>query len=325
MTLFDVVGHIILVNKNPRSWPHAIIRADKTMIKDDPVVVIAGPTAVGKTDYAIDLALKISGEIISADSMQIYQEMDLGTAKPSAEQRRLVPHHLIDIIRPDEDFSAADFVRLARAKIEEIRERGQKPLIGGGTGLYLRSLIRGFSYSPPPKDEAIRRQIEIMAQEKGGGSVLAELNKVDPETARRLHANDLKRIIRALEVYKISGIPLAQYKADKIGADRQSKDTFNITILDRPKEILRQRIDDRVKTMFDSGLVEEVKTLLKKYPPDLNAFQAIGYKETIDYLLSRGEKDLPALIALVQKHSRQFAKRQLTWFRSFQQAKWLEL
>lgn len=291
------------------------------------VLVIAGPTAVGKTDHALELALKTSGEIISADSMQIYREMDLGTAKPSAEQRKLVPHHLIDIVRPDEEFSAADFVRLARAKIKEIRSRGHQALVVGGTGLYLRSLLQGFSYSPPPKDPEIRRRLEELAREKGGDFLYQELIKVDPAAAARLHPNDVRRVSRALEVFRIGGQPISEISQKQNPKQDQTKNEFDfsLTILDRPKEELHRRIDERVQKMFDNGLIGEVSNLLKKYPPDLNAFQAIGYKETIDHLLGRGAKDLPELIALVQKNTRQFAKRQLTWFRSFKQAGWVKL
>lgn len=284
------------------------------------VVVILGPTASGKSELAVHLAEECGGEIINADSMQIYNGLDIGTAKPSAELRQRVPHHLLDLIAPDQSFTAADFRREATAIIADIQRRGRRAFVVGGTGLYLRTLLHGLVDSPG-SDEAVRAELTALAERKGNAELLRRLAAVDPETAGRLHANDRFRIIRALEVYQQSGQPISLLR-QRHGFAELGFSPLKIGIR-LPREELYRRINVRVEKMFAAGLVDEVRGLLDfGYAPTCKALRAIGYKESCAFLA--GTYPLEEAIRLVQRNTRHYAKRQLTWFNRETDIIWLE-
>ncbi len=284
------------------------------------LVVIVGPTASGKTDLAVRLAERFHGEIVNADSMQVYRGMDIGTAKPSPELRRRIPHHLIDIIDPDTNFSAADFRNKATGVIADIIDRGKTVFIVGGTGLYIRALLQGLVDSPSGAGP-VRRELEEMARNKGNASLLKELALIDPLTAARLHQNDLVRIVRALEVYRLTGRPISQERSGHGFAGDYYR-TLKIGLsVERPE--LYDRIDRRVEQMIATGLADEVKALLEKgYSPGLKALRAIGYRQICACLA--GEYCLDEAIRLIKRDTRHYAKRQLTWFKTDNEIYWVE-
>lgn len=288
-----------------------------------PLAVVIGPTASGKTRLAVELALRFGGEVVSADSMQIYRGMDIGTAKPGPEERRGVPHHMIDIADPAQPFSVADYVRMAAAVIRQIDARGRLPILAGGTGLYVDSLLQNLQYDrSAPHDEALRQALRARAAREGGEALLRELAVFDPETAAVLPPADLGRIIRAIEVYRLSGVPMSEmkrrarqtpspYRAVKIGlgfADRAA---------------LYARIDRRVDEMMAAGLLGEVENLLARPGVEgATAMQAIGYKELARHLA--GEISLPEAVEQIKRGTRRYAKRQMTWFRREESVHWLD-
>jgi tRNA dimethylallyltransferase len=277
------------------------------------IVCIVGPTAVGKTALAIDLARELDGEIISCDSMQIYRGMDIGTAKPTKGELDLVKHHLIDIKNPDEDFSCADYATLAKEAINDIVSRGKTPIFCGGTGLYLDSVIEIESFSSGVKDEEYRKELEIYAREHGAEALHNMLREIDPESAEATHMNNIKRVIRALEIYKCTGIKKSQWdKESKTGKAPYDATVIFLTCKDR--EILYSRIEKRVDIMLSEGLLEEARRLFEGgyLREGLTASSAIGYKELIPYF--KGEATLDACIERLKISTRQYAKRQLTWF-----------
>jgi tRNA dimethylallyltransferase len=282
------------------------------------LVVILGPTAVGKTAVGLRVAEQIGGEIISADSAAVYRGMDIGTAKPTAEERARVRFHLIDVAEPDEPFTAAKFRELALEAMREIQARSKRVLIVGGTGLYLRVLLHGFSLAPPPRDPTIRKRLQQEAREQGLPALYARLQQVDPQAAARIHPNDAVRIIRALEVYEMTGKPVSewQHRADselpalKLG-------------LTMPRPLLYRRINERVDQMMAQGFLQEVQNLLSKgYNRDLPALKGLGYRHLIAYLM--GEMGLEEAVALWKRDTRRFAKRQMTWFRREPGVLWLD-
>lgn len=283
------------------------------------ILVIAGPTASGKSDLAIELAEELDGEIVCADSLTIYRGLDIGSAKPAPEQRRRVPHHLLDIREPTQPFTAADFRCEAGQVIDDILQRGKHPLVVGGTGLYLRVLLHGLT-DAPGEDPALRQQLTHRASQHGAEALLEELRKVDPETAARCHPNNLVRILRALEVWHTTGSPLSSFH-ERHGFSDDPYDTLFICLeLDRAE--LYRRIDRRVETMLASGLVAEVRGLLQAgLPADVKALQSIGYKEVLAHL--RGELTLEAMTELIKRNTRHLAKRQLTWFRREPDVQWV--
>jgi tRNA dimethylallyltransferase len=284
------------------------------------VVVIVGPTASGKTDMAMRLAEEFSGEIVNADSMLVYRGMDIGTAKPSPEQRQLIPHHLVDIVTPDMNFTVADFRREADWVIADILRRGKCLFVVGGTGLYIKALLQGLAESPGG-DEAYRKELQALSLEKGNAELLRQLALVDPDTAQRLHPNDQVRIIRALEVYRQSGRPLSSFR-DAHGFAGTSYTSLKIGLRVERDE-LYQRIDQRVDRMIDAGLVDEVQALLAAgYSPGLKSMRSIGYKEICAFLA--GDYDLEEAVRLIKRDSRRYAKRQLTWFAREKEINWLE-
>jgi len=285
-----------------------------------PLVVICGPTASGKTELALRLAERFDVEVVSADSRQVYRTMDVGTAKPNQQERALVPHHLIDVVDPDEDFTAADFVRQGREALRGIHAAGRLPLLVGGTGLYIQSLTEGLVSAPGGSSE-LRRELELRDQEEGDGALYALLQRHDPETAKRLPPADRVRIIRALEVFFLSGRPLSDWQRDHGFRDRPYR--LLLIGLQPEREALYARTDARAVAMLQQGLVEECRALLGRgYPPGLKALQTIGYREVLQFL--GGELDLEEALERIQRHTRRYAKRQLTWFRRDLRINWFE-
>ena len=285
------------------------------------ILVICGPTASGKTALAVELALRHHGEVVSADSMQIYRRMDIGTAKPTREEMRGVPHHMLDVADPEEDFSVARYVDMAAKCVDDILSRGKLPILAGGTGLYIDSLLSGRTFAPFQPDSPLRGELEEQLRREGGAAMLARLAQVDPDSAARLHPNDEKRIVRALEVYQSTGKTITQHNLET-QAIPPRYDALTLALAFERREDMWSRIDRRVDQMMDQGLVAEVQGLLDSgVPAKCTAMQAIGYKEMAAALLSGG--DVRAAAEEIQLRSRQYAKRQLTWFKRNKAARWL--
>jgi len=288
---------------------------------DKTVIVIAGPTASGKTDLAINLALETDGEVVSADSMQIYRYMDIGTAKPSKEEMKGIPHHMIDILDPDESYSVALYKRDAEKCIRDILSRGKLPIIAGGTGLYINSLIYNIKFSETVTDEEFRKKMQRIAETEGPMVLHEMLRKVDPESAEKIHYNNVKRVIRALEVYEYTKKPISQHQKESRIEPPEFR--YLVFILSMDREKLYDRINRRVDKMIENGLVDEVRRLLEKgYKPGSTALQGLGYKEIIRYLNS--EIPFEEAVRILKRDTRHYAKRQITWFRAIKDAIWLE-
>ena len=284
------------------------------------LICICGPTASGKTALSVALAKQLHTEIISADSMQIYRGMDIGTAKPTAEERQGVPHHLLDICAPGEAFSVARYVELADAAAQDVLSRGMVPIVAGGTGLYMDALIECSTFSGDETDLSVREKYQRMAAEQGNEAVHACLAKVDPEGADRLHPNNLKRVIRALEVYEQTGMTIDAFnRLHKRPAPKYA--ALKIGICPAERQTLYDRIDRRVDQMLADGLLEETKRLLDSGALAGTAAQAIGYKELLGYL--QGEEPLADCVALLKQRSRNYAKRQLTWLKRDDNIHWI--
>lgn len=279
---------------------------------------LSGATASGKTAVGLGLAQRLDAEIISLDSMALYRRLDLGTAKPTPEERARVPHHLVDVLEPDQEYSLAQYVTAAHQAVAEIRGRGKQVLFVGGTPLYLKALLRGVESGPPP-DWDYRESLEAAAAKSGQSDYLhARLAEVDPASAAKLHPNDTKRIIRALEVFSATGHPISASQ-QQFETPRPA-DECAVFVLSWPPEVLRERIERRVRAMFDAGLVAEVQGLLDaRIDLSRTARQAVGYREVLDYLASGGERS--NVIAAVAQNTAQLAKRQRTWFRSLQECR----
>jgi len=285
------------------------------------IVIIQGPTASGKSELAVRLAESLSGEIVNADSMQVYRGMDVGTAKPSPEMRRRVPHHLIDIIDPSCPFSAADFRREAQIAIRDIHSRGKKVFIVGGTGLYIKALTRGLIDSPGGS-EVIRERLKAVAQDLGNCELHKRLFEIDPDAAEKLHPNDLVRIIRALEVYELTGRSVSEFRNRHGFGSEEGYSCLKIGIAADKGELYR-RIDDRVDWMIRNGLVEEVRQLLSQgCHPGLKSMGSLGYRQVSAYI--SGEYSLDEAIRLIKRDTRRYAKRQMTWFRKDDEIIWFE-
>ena len=278
---------------------------------------LTGPTASGKTAVGIELARRIDAEIISLDSMALYRRMDIGTAKPTPEERRAVPHHLIDILEPSEEFSVAQYLQAAEKCAGEIASRGKRVLFVGGTALYLKAILRGL-FSGPPADWKLRRELEEIARVEGPTAIHGRLQVVDSTAAAKLHPNDIRRVIRALEVHQATGRPISslQQQFERCRPAQECR----VFVLDWPRDRLDERIRRRVDQMFAAGLVEEVRRLMAAGSLSRTASQAVGYREVLERL--NGQRDLPATVELVKLRTRQFAKRQLTWFRSLSECRW---
>ncbi len=286
----------------------------------DKIICIAGPTASGKTALAVALAKKVGGEVVSCDSMQIYKRMDIGTAKPTLEEMEGIPHHMLSVAEPEEDFSVSRYCEMATPIVEDIISRGKTAIIAGGTGLYMDALIRGNSFAPYPATGR-REELEALAAREGIDAVLCKLKEVDPESAARLHPSDQKRIIRAMEVYLETGQTITEHNRRTQEIPPRFSPVW-FALEDENRQELYDRIDRRVLQMLDAGLMDEIKALLASGVPEkATSMQAIGYKEFVDYLL--GRCSLEDAAALVQQASRRYAKRQLTWFRRNKSIHWL--
>ncbi|MGL4913360.1 MAG: tRNA (adenosine(37)-N6)-dimethylallyltransferase MiaA [Romboutsia sp.] len=289
-------------------------------MKKIPLIIITGPTAVGKTDLSIHLAKSLNAEIISADSMQIYEYMDIGSAKVTKEEMDGVTHYLIDEVKPDYTFSVSEFQDRANKYIDEIIEKGKNALVTGGTGLYLNSLIYNMDFAKSDANSELREQLRIELEENGIDYMHEKLRSLDAESADRIHKNNTKRVIRALEVC------LSGEKMNDFSNDLKFNEKYNpiIIVLNREREHLYKRINKRVDIMMEGGLIEEVKKLLQMgYTKDIISMQGIGYKEIVKYL--DGEYLLDEAIEIIKRDSRRYAKRQLTWFRRYEDAKWFNL
>ena len=276
------------------------------------IVVIGGPTASGKTSVGIETAIKCGGEIVSADSIQIYRHMDIGSAKPSQQERRLAPHHMIDVRNPDEDFSLGDYVHEARQAISDILARGKLPFVVGGTGLYIRGLLGGI-VDLPPSDPEIRERLWNEEQEQGEGTLFEKLMRIDPQTASRIPRTNVQRIVRALEIFELTGEKMSELLTKHRFQDQPYD--FIFLCLSPDRKILYERIDIRVDSMLNEGLLEEVCNLYKLgYPRGLKALQSLGYRHA--GMILEGEMDRDEAIRLMKRDTRRYAKRQFTWFRS---------
>lgn len=283
------------------------------------LLVLVGPTASGKTALSIDLARHLEGEIVSADSMQVYRGMDIGTAKVSREEQRGIPHHLIDVFEPDHIFSVAEFREMADRAVGEIASRGRLPILVGGTGLYVKAVTDGYDFSPAASDPSFRRRVLEEAEICGNHTIHHRLEELDPEAAARIHPNDVRRTVRALEVYHLTG-----KKISSQGKDIRPRFDLLMFGLTMPREELYQRINRRVSEMIQRGWVAETAGLLQKgYSSDLPSMQALGYRELVAHL--KGDLTLSEAVGLIARNTRRFAKRQLTWFRSDPRIYWIDV
>ncbi len=285
------------------------------------IIVILGPTASGKSDLALDIAEALPGEIISADSMQVYRRMDIGTAKLSLTERRGIAHHMIDICEPDDSFSVADFRSAASSLITEIGRRGRLPIVAGGTGLYIDSLLKPYNFSDSTvSDLHVRQQLKERLASEGSAVLHRELAVVDAEAAARIHPNDSHRLIRALEVWQVSGRPISSFQAEQTAQLPYSPLLIGLTM---PREELYQRIEQRVDIMLEEGLVEEVQALLDSgVSRNAASMQGLGYRQISAYLA--GETDYETAVALMKRDTRRFAKRQFTWFKRNSAINWFD-
>ena len=284
------------------------------------IITIAGPTASGKTALSILLAKEMDGEIVSCDSMQVYKDMDIGTAKPTPEEQQGIPHHMLSVAEPWEDFSVSRYCAMADPIVEDILRRGKSPIIVGGTGLYMDALIRGNAFAPCPSTGR-REELEALAASQGIEAVIERLRAVDPGSAARLHPSDQKRIIRAMEVYLETGMTITEHNR-KTQEIPPKYHPIRFTLTDRQRQTLYDRIDRRVDTMVEAGLIEEIQGLLARgIPEKCTAMQAIGYKEFVAAL--HGACSLEEAAGQVKQSSRRYAKRQLTWFRRNPENIWL--
>lgn len=288
----------------------------------DNLCIIVGPTSIGKSDLAIDLAQKHNGEIISADSMQIYKYMNIGTAKVREEEMKDIPHHMVDIIDLDEGFTVSDFKHMAKKHIKEINSKGRLPIVVGGTGLYINSLVYNLDFAQIPPNEELRMEYEDKIEKFGNEYLHNKLMKIDKSSGEKISIKDKKRIIRALEIYDSTGRTMSEYNKNF----RVMNEDYNLLYisLDMDRAKLYERINNRVDIMLEKGLIDEVKSILEMgYNKDLISLKAIGYKEIIMYL--ENEISLEEAIELIKKASRNYAKRQLTWFRRDHRIKWINI
>jgi tRNA dimethylallyltransferase len=288
-------------------------------LSQPPLLVIQGPTASGKTGWAIRLAERFPIEVISADSRQVYRRMDIGTAKASLEERAGIPHHMLDLIDPDQSYSVADYVTAARRVAAEIHARGKLPCVVGGTGLYIRALLGGLA-DVPRGDETLREELHQRELRQGTGTLHSDLQQVDPDAAAAIHPNNLVKIIRALEVYRLSGQRMSDLQRKHSFSDAH----FRSVLLapEWPKEILHQRIAERTRSMLAEGLLEETAALVADYGEDLKSLQTLGYREALSYL--RGDAGLEVVREEIAMQTRRYAKRQLTWFRKDSSTIWVD-
>lgn len=291
------------------------------MEKKQPLIAVVGPTASGKTAVGIALAKEYNGEVVSADSMQIYKGMDIATAKPDEEEMQGIPHHLISELEPTSSFSVAEYVKLAQQKIEDIAAREKLPILVGGTGLYVSSLIDNINFDNAITDGSVRRRLTEEAEQIGNEAMLERLREIDPEAAEKIPAANLVRIIRALEVYEVTGIPFSRHKE----LNRMQDSLYNACIIGltyKDRSVLYDRINKRVDIMLQKGLIEECRAVYENEKLG-TACQAIGYKELIPYFENKKTKE--ECIDKIKQYSRNYAKRQLTWFRRDERIQWVEI
>ena len=281
-------------------------------MKKKPLIILTGPTAVGKTKASIGLAKAVDGEIISADSMQVYRHMDIGSAKIKPEEMEGIPHHLIDVLEPDDEFHVVKFQQLAKKAMREIWERGHIPIVTGGTGFYIQALLYDIDFDENEKEDACRKELEAYAREHGAEALHEKLALVDPASAEMIHPNNIKRVIRALEFYEQTGKRISEHNETQ--RQRESPYAFAYFVLTDDRAHLYERINRRVDQMIEEGLVNEVQALKDKgYTKQLVSMQGLGYKEILDYL--DGNCTLEEAIYTIKRDTRHFAKRQLTWFK----------
>jgi tRNA dimethylallyltransferase len=299
-------------------WHICIESSD--MFMGEKLVVIIGPTAVGKTKMSIELAKRLNGEIISGDSMQVYKGMDIGTAKIKPEEMEGIPHHLLDIKEPTEPFSVAEFQQMVRPLISEITNRSKMPMIVGGTGLYIQSVIYDYQFSDAPSDANYRSSLEKFAQEQGVVALHEKLKEIDPQSAERIHPNNVRRVIRAMEIFYCTGKTMTEWQKKQTPELLYDVALIGLTM---EREKLYCRINERVDQMMAEGLLDEVKTLYERGVRDCQSIQAIGYKEIYEYL--DGYISLEEAIEQLKQNSRRYAKRQLTWFRNKMPVQWFDM
>jgi len=285
------------------------------------IIVIAGPTAVGKTDISIDVAKKLETEIISCDSVQIYKELDIGSAKPTQIEMQGVKHHLIDFLAPNQSYSVSEYQRDAKAIIAELHEAGKVPIVTGGTGLYVNALTYDMSFGKAASDDAYRLELEQIVREEGNEAVYGMLKAIDSAAAEKIHPNNVRRVIRALEINKMSGKTKGDFTNDPVKTSDYEVSLIGLT---RNRLKLYARINSRVDMMIDAGLIDEVESLKNMGLDDsFQSMQGIGYKEVLAYL--NGIYDRETMISLLKQNSRHYAKRQMTWFRRYGEMKWIDL
>lgn len=286
-----------------------------------PLVVLTGPTAVGKTKLSISLAKALNGEIISADSMQVYKYMDIGSAKITEKEMDGVPHHLIDVLSPFEEFHIVRFQELAKKAMEDIYNRGKTPVFVGGTGFYIQAITKDIDFTEGEEDKQYREELSRLAAEKGNEFLHEMLQEVDKKSAEEIHANNVKRVIRALEFYKENGFPISQHNEEQ----KQNETPYNLAyfVLNAPRDLLYERIDRRVDEMMENGLVKEVQKLKDMgCRREMTSMQGLGYKEILSFL--DGEIPLDEAVRILKRDTRHFAKRQLTWFRRESNVVWVD-
>lgn len=285
-----------------------------------PLIVLTGPTAVGKTKLSIALAKAVNGEIISADSMQVYKYMDIGSAKIREEEMQGIRHYLVDELLPEEEFHIVRFQQMAKAAMEEIYAKGKIPIFVGGTGFYIQAVTRDIDFTEAEQDDGYRKELEALASEKGNEYLHRMLEKVDPKSAEEIHANNVKRVIRALEFYHQNHTPISSHNQEQ----KEHTSPYNLVyfVLNAPRELLYERIDKRVDEMLKEGLVDEVRHLKEMgYQKGMVSMQGLGYKEILSYL--EGEYPLEEAVRILKRDTRHFAKRQLTWFRREPEVTWV--
>lgn len=288
--------------------------------KKPKVIVICGPTGAGKTALSIELAKRINGEIVSSDSMQIYKDMDIGTAKPTKEETKDIKHYLIDFVSPDQRYSVAEFKKDAENAIEEILAKGKTPIIVGGTGLYVDSLIYGIQYQDIELDENYRNELEEIAKKQGLEKLYEQAQKIDPEAMKKISPNDKKRIIRVLEIYKATGKNKTEQEIES--RKNEVKYDYKVFAINMDREKLYDRINKRVDIMLEQGLIQEVQSLVKKYNEFPTAMQGLGYKEVVQYL--KNEISYDEMVDKIKMETRRYAKRQITWFKKNKQTIWID-
>lgn len=285
-----------------------------------PLIVLTGPTAVGKTALSIRLAKSIGGEIISADSMQVYKHMDIGSAKIKPEEMKGVPHYLVDVLEPSEEFHIARFQKMAKAAMKEIYERGHIPILVGGTGFYIQSITRDIDFTENDGDMSYRHELEQFAEKYGGEELYKRLQKVDPKSAEEIHANNVKRVIRALEYFHQTGQPISAHNEEQ--KQKESPYDLRYFVLNDARSRLYERIEKRIDLMLEQGLIDEVKKLKEMgYNRDMVSMQGLGYKEILAYL--EGDCSLEKAVYILKRDTRHFAKRQLTWFKREKDVIWV--